>query len=304
VWWFFISNNFSAVVFDMRVCRHFFSLLLLYLFREVLSTLPPGISSENGYLVQIFYKYAPCDGERQEKLASAMNTCIQGALRGESYGSRYAIFTFDENGDVEVNLYEDYLCQKFAQYYETIKLNACSQAGDSAYSFFSQSLPDFQLTDAIVSQVVYNNSYSAYTEDACDHTNQTILTYGLYSQSCFNNCYSKSGWIDCRFDYCVDGILNSTYYTQGSSTCGGGISEWKQSTSNCAQEISCYKGDREEDDDELSGGAIAGIVIGCVGFAAVVSAVVYYFVFYLPSGKKSRSGGGAVDLTASLNAEE
>jgi hypothetical protein len=93
--------------------------------------------------------------------------------------------------------------------------DSCSRSqGDSA------KLPEFTIDYASVQQVIYANSSNNTSSDAdCDIHNDTVLTYGLYANTCRQNCLFNDHWDYCTFDYCVNSTANVTYYASDSYYC-------------------------------------------------------------------------------------
>jgi hypothetical protein len=96
-----------------------------------------------------------------------------------------------------------------------------------------------------------------------------------------------------------DGTFDANLQTAATNN---GAADLQGATSNSITTVTITEGDDDDSssDKKLSGGAIAGIVIGCVCFALIVAALVAYFLFsvnvfacFTCCGASASAGGGA-----------
>ena len=261
--------------------------LLLLLSTYVVASLPPGASNPTGYLVLTYYTYSFCEGPVQEKMATAMNTCISSreSLRGEPYGNGYYVYTFNDVGNVDAYLYSDQYCKTEGIFYETIILKACSTAGDPAYATYSSELPDLNIDDAIVRQVIYNLTNSSN----CDHDNDIVLTSAIYTSACRINCNYNSAWETCEFTSCQNGTVKTTYSDSNDDTCSVPIG-YEVTTSKCDQTITCVNGGDSSSSDEAALPTWGIAVVSVVSILAIIGAgIALYYYFILKAAAKTNS---------------
>lgn len=266
---------------------------LLFISCCLFSSLLQGIFSKSnpeGYLVNEYYRYASCEGMITAKIATALGICVNNGMMGAPWVNTYFIFTYDpNNGEILGDSYgNDPTCTSEPGDKAIFKMNSCSTAWNSYFSSFSSTPPIFTLDDPIVEQTLYN-----YTGDldrpTCEEEDKVVTYYALFRDVCQFDCGAGDG--SCLFTSCVNDVANITYSRSYSDdydgdSCSMEITGTEILTDTCAQNITCYPGRNSksgDDDNELSGGAIAGIVIAAVVVSGVMWSLVSYQFFRKPS---------------------